>query len=452
MDLNLYQTNINGTIAVALQKINNNKEGAVFITDHNESVVGILTDGDIRSFLIKSNDTKAPIEKAINKNFVYVNENCSRESVLKLLDHKIKIIPVIDKDRKLVKVYSRTSFPLHNSAKSVVHSKSPVRISFSGGGSDLTQYFFENGGVALNSTISMFSHSTLKKRSDQSIKIISHDLNEVVEVDNLEALFKTKNIPLVNSLLKLLRPEFGFELQISSDFPVGSGLGGSAVVLSSIIGCFNQMNEDRWDSYEIAEIAFQAERLFMDVAGGWQDQYATVFGGFNFMEFNKESNIIHPLRIRSDIKLELEESLLLCYTGKAHDSGSIQKNHNKNLSNGSIANIVEENKALSYKMKGMLLRGKLSEFGDCLHKGWELKKQFSTGISDTGLDKIYTVARENGAKGGKLLGAGGGGYFLFYVNPFQRAQLKHALENKLGLKTQNFVFDEKGLQTCRLKS
>lgn len=259
-------------------------------------------------------------------------------------------------------------------------------------------------------------------------------------------------MPLITSLIKLINPEYGFELTVYSDFPVGSGLGGSVVVLSSIIGCFNYLCEDCWDSYEIAEIAFQAERLFMDVAGGWQDQYATVFGGFNFMEFNKDNNVIHPLRIRSDIKLELEESLLLCYTGKAHDSGNIQKKHKSNLSNGSIQDIIEQNKELSYKMKGMLLRGRLQKFGEYLHNGWELKKQFSQAISDSHLNEIYELARKNGATGGKILGAGGGGYYLFYVNPFKKAKLRKVLEEELGLKTQNFVFDDKGLQTCRLKS
>ena len=138
-------------------------------------------------------------------------------------------------------------------------------------------------------------------------------------------------LDLVKSVIKLLNPDFGFELYTYSDVPPGSGLGGSAVLLSAIIGAFNNFRENKFNDYEIAELAFHAERVELGLAGGWQDQYATVFGGFNFMEFKDHENIVNPLRVSGDIINELEDSLILCYSGLNHNSGDIHDNQKENM-------------------------------------------------------------------------------------------------------------------------
>ena len=161
--------------------------------------------------------------------------------------------------------------------------------------------------------------------ADNRIRIYSHDFRCTVEAENLAALGSEGELALIKSVICLIQPAYGFDLEVSADFPVGSGLGGSAVVSSAIIGCFNEFRSDRWDRHEIAEMAFQAERLMLNIPGGWQDQYATVFGGFNHMEFTSEQNAIVPLRLEPNIVAELEESLVLCYTGGDHDSGSIHR-------------------------------------------------------------------------------------------------------------------------------
>jgi D-glycero-alpha-D-manno-heptose-7-phosphate kinase len=231
---------------------------------------------------------------------------------------------------------------------------------------------------------------------------------------------------------------------------MNSGLGGSAVVTSSILGCFNQLRNDKWDQYEIAEIAFQSERLNLGVAGGWQDQYATVFGGVNFMEFNSDQNIIHPIRLNSDILLELEESLVLCYTGLTHDSGNIHDDQKEQTKSSSVKERIESNVHLTFEMRNYLLKGKLFDFGKALNKTWELKKSFSAKISNPVLDDVYDGAMQNGAIGGKLLGAGGGGFFLFYVQPFDKLKLINWLESK-NLKYTPFVFEDKGLQSWTVR-
>ena len=163
------------------------------------------------------------------------------------------------------------------------------------GGSDLTHYFVDEGGAVINTTISLFSHATLRLRNDKQVIVHSRDLRDSLHASNLQEVFSHKGkFGLLQALLKTVHPDFGFELYLHSDFPMNSGLGGSAVVSAAVLGCFNQFRQDRWDLHELAELAFQAERLYQGVSGGWQDQYATVFGGFNFMEFRMDQNIVHP--------------------------------------------------------------------------------------------------------------------------------------------------------------
>jgi len=450
LNLNLYQLPSTSSIQKAMLLIDENKSGFVCLLDNLQKVIGILTDGDIRRYLIKNANVNVQCESIMNAQFVWVSEEASREQVLKLLDHKIHIIPVLSVDKKLVRIISKDVFPLNLEQPFYARSKSPVRISFGGGGTDMTRYFMENGGAVLNATVRMYSHATLRKRDDMSIKIYSHDLDKVVEAPSLDQV-QDKSFSLIVSLIKLIKPDFGFELEIGSDFPVGSGLGGSAVVMSAIAGCFNQFRVDTWDNYEIAEICFQAERLHLGVAGGWQDQYATVFGGHNFMEFNHDNNVVHPLRVKDDVIKELEETLILCYTGKLHHSGNIQTQFQKQIqSSDDVQKLIAINKDLTYQMKTHLLKGKIKELGQAVHQSWICKRQFSAGITDHELDAIYSFAMDHGSYGGKLLGAGGGGYFLFFVEPFKKYQLIKQLTQK-GYVCSNVNFDDQGLQAWKVR-
>lgn len=451
-DLSWFVVNQNENLGAVMRTIEENHSRCAVVVDENSKVVGIASDGDIRRYLIKNPSLDTAVKICMNRSYVFAQKESSREYVLKLLDHRVLAVPIIDSEGKLFDVITHQDFPLDKEKDIVIRSRSPVRISFSGGGTDLTHYFVKNDvGVVMNATIKLYSHCSLRKRKNSSIKIYSSDLDEVVEIEKLSDLSKYPKFILVHSLLRLINPEFGFELVISSDFPVGSGLGGSAVVLSAIIGCFNQLREDPWDQHEIAQLAFQAERIFLKMQGGWQDQYATVFGGFNFIEFRESGNIVHPLRVKKEIILELEENLLLCNSKQVHVSGKIHEEQKSTFEkNAEVQNLVHQNKELCYQMKTILLRGNLNEFGRSLDKAWNLKRSFSSGISNNRLDEIYQMARDAGALGGKLLGAGGGGFFLFYVPP----EFRHGLMKKLedfGLETKSVHFDEDGLQVWTVR-
>ena len=193
----------------------------------------------------------------------------------------------------------------------------------------------------------------------------------------------------------------------------------------------NELRNDKWSQYELAEIAFQAERLHLGIAGGWQDQYATVFGGFNFIEFQNEENIVNPIRVHHDVVKELEESLILCDTGINHNSGKIHENQKAAMKATSVNDLVRENVKLTHTIRKYLLRGNLPMLGECLDNAWNIKRNLSSMISSNHIDEIYNGAKKHGALGGKLLGAGGGGYFLFYVPPFEKHHLLDYLEKKI---------------------
>jgi D-glycero-alpha-D-manno-heptose-7-phosphate kinase len=276
-------------------------------------------------------------------------------------------------------------------------------------------------------------------------------LKKKIEANNLPELLSLKSdFGLIQSTLKTIQPDFGFELILNSDFPMKSGLGGSSVLSAAILGCFNQLRKDKFDSYEIAELAYQAERIYLGVSGGWQDQYATVFGGINFMEFSAGRNQIQPLRIPTDVIRELEENMFLCYTGSNHDSGEVHDNQRKQMGKLDVKNLVKENVKLTYEIREQLLRGKLFQFANSLHKAWELKKNFGEKITNAEFNNLYDFAISNGAIGGKLLGAGGGGYFLFYANPYRKHNLIQALKEN-GNEVRNFLFEDEGLKTWSIR-
>ena len=304
MQLDKFLISESATLRDALLLIERNHHGIILTTGPTGVVTGLATDGDIRRKLLESCSLDDAIALCANTEFVWEDPATTRELLMKKLDHRIRVIPLLDDSRRLVGIVSRDHLPVQEQEAVYARARSPVRISFCGGGSDLTHYFSGAGGAVINTTISLYSHATLRIRNDEKIISQSLDLNESLSADDLQSMLKKESrFGLIQALLKTIQPDFGFELYLHSDFPMNSGLGGSAVVSATILGCFNQFRQDKWDQHELAELAYQAERLYLGVAGGWQDQYATVFGGFNFMEFRTEQNIVHPLRIHADTLL-----------------------------------------------------------------------------------------------------------------------------------------------------
>ena len=445
-ELEKFKVDINDSIKIVVKKIELNKEGFVVVLK-NKVIYGLVTDGDLRRYFIKGGKLSDSVEKCCNKNFLSISENISHEEIYKMLDDEIKFIPTVNKENELVNIITKKRIPDRKENNIYYRSKSPVRISFSGGGSDTTFFFKDNKGAVINATINLYCHSTLFIRKDKIIIIKSLDLEIEKSFKDLDSFLNNpEKLKLIASVIKILNPNFGFELFLQSDFPPSSGLGGSSALLSSIIGCFNELRKDKWNNYEISEIAYQAERLNLGIDGGWQDQYATVFGGLNFIEFNKKKNLIIPLRLHKNILLELEDSLILCYTKTNHGKDNIHEDQKLNTKKDDIKNNINKNVKLAYYIRDSLLRGDLDNFSKYLKESWELKKSYSKYISNSTLNHIYESALKNGASSGKLLGAGGGGFFLFFVKPEKRNKLIKWL-HKEKLEITNFTFEKYGLRS-----
>jgi len=429
--------------------LNKNKKGIVFIGDRNGRILGCVTDGDIRRQLLVKNDLSVAVSTFMNQEFVRVPSTASRENILKLLDHGTRIVPVLDSDGRLLQICSRDDFRLQDSSEFFSRARAPARISFGGGGSDLTQYFLDQGGAVISGTIARYAHATLQLRSDQVVRIYSHDLDCSVEAGSVGDLEFDGELDLIKAVVRLIQPNFGFELDVGADFPVGSGLGGSASIAAAIIGCFNETRINPWTRHEIAEMAFQAERLSLNIPGGWQDQYAAVFGGFNYMEFSADDNLIVPLRLDHEILRELEANIMLCHTGRNHNSGAIHSDQSARVKDSAeVRAAIKRQKDMTLEMRKRLLRGDILGYGRLLDEAWNNKRQMSNLISNKELDRVYETAIRAGALGGKILGAGGGGYFMFFVSPFERLAVCQALEG-LRYNSERILFDVDGLTSWK---
>jgi D-glycero-alpha-D-manno-heptose-7-phosphate kinase len=437
-----------------LQAINRLEAGQVqiaFVLDRDDRLVGVVTNGDVRRFLLEGGQPNQSVRLCMNRTFRSAADAATREDLLKLLDLGFNAIPKVDNDGRLIDVITPDRLPTIPEAPVLVRSRAPVRVSFGGGGSDLTYFFVDHPGAVLSTTISLFCHVTLIPRPDEQIHLHSEDLGTMQQYDSMKDLeARLERNSLIAAAVSVVRPRSGFDLYVRSDFPVGSGLGGSSAVTTAVVAAFNELRLDRWTTYEIAEVCFQAERLCFGVAGGWQDQYASAFGGFNLIEFDGSRNLVHPIRLEEAIVNELEECLILCDTQMSHESSVIHKAQREDFDDGKKATDLTDAVNLCRKMHRHLIRGELSEFGRALHAGWQLKRGLTSSVSNGHIDDVYSAAMSAGALGGKLLGAGGGGFLLFFVQPRFRKAVTDGLK-EAGCKISAFRFESRGVVSWRTK-
>jgi len=336
----------------------------------------------------------------------------------------------------------------------LVRSKAPLRISFSGGGTDVPPYPQTKGGVVLSSTINKYAYASLIPLKDKNeIKVVSLDYERTLEYKNEEDLEYNGDLDLVKSVIKNMKiVNKGIKIYLHSDAPPGSGLGSSSTMVVSLIGLFRHWLNMPLTNYDIADLAYKIERVDLGIEGGLQDQYAATFGGFNFIEFLENMVIVNPLKIPDDIVEELNYSLLLCYTGKRRLSANIIKEQVDGVvkKKEGVIRAMDELKSITIKMKNALLQGKLNDFGGLLHYAWENKKKMASKITAPFIDEMYEAACKKGALGGKILGAGGGGYLLVYA-PFNRRHIIAEELERLGGKMVNFDFEFKGLRTWEIR-
>jgi D-glycero-alpha-D-manno-heptose-7-phosphate kinase len=428
--------------------IHTSGHGFGIITDKTGVCVGIVTDGDIRRKLLTGTELEDQIGNVMNRDFIYADQNDTPHTVLRLFDRKISLLPVLDESGKPADLYLLSDFKASSRGEDrIIRARVPVRISYSGGGTDMSYYFDHFPGAVLSSTITKYCTASVLVRDDQKIQLRSKDFGLEYEADSLADIGFGDQLDLVKSAVKIMQPSFGFELETQSDIDVGTGLGGSSAMTVAIIGALNQFrNEKRLDLYDIADLAYQSERLNLGISGGWQDQYSTAFGGFNWIDFRQNEVLVNPLRINREIILELKYNLMLFRFGGSHDSGKIQEQNSNdfNISDKDRMDNFTKMTSLAVEMKEYLLKGKVKKFGDLLDASWQLKKSFSTA-SNSFVDGLYALARKEGALGGKVLGAGHAGYILIYSSPKFHKAIKDAFAEK-GAKLEVFDYSEYGLE------
>jgi D-glycero-alpha-D-manno-heptose-7-phosphate kinase len=331
-------------------------------------------------------------------------------------------------------------------------AKAPLRVSFAGGGTDVKPFPTTDGGCVLSATIDRFAYGSLRSRTDRQITIESVDFGTSLDFGVKDPIMFDGKLDLVKAVIRELgaSEEEGYDLLLHSSAAPGSGLGSSSTVMVCLIGLLKERYKLNLNEYEIAQMAYQVEREQLAIQGGSQDQYSAVFGGFNFMEFDGSSVVVNPLRIRDDTVNELEHNMLLAYTGITRASSEIIEDQTERLEAGSQETILglREQKRLAVEMKVALLRNELSLFGELLGHAWEQKKRMSTKITNGYIDEIYAAARGHGALGGKVTGAGGGGYVLLYCDFHTKHKVAEVLSS-MGATVEEFAFAPRGLVTWR---
>ena len=330
----------------------------------------------------------------------------------------------------------------------IIRSKAPLRISFGGGGTDVSPYAEECGGVTLSATIDKYAYCTITTLGHDLITVKSLDYDILTSFRPKENFTFDGNLDLIKAAFKVLQVDEGLDMLIHSDMPPGSGLGASSTMTVALVGALRHYKKLPLELYDIAELAYKIEREEMGISGGRQDQYAASFGDFNFTEFYGDRVVVNPLRIREETRNELEYRLILCYTGKTRLSAGIIQDQVGRYVRREIDTVraLDETKKLAIEMKTALLLNNIDEFGLLLNEAWQAKKKFTPKISDTGIDDLYSKAIQSGALGGKLLGAGGGGYLLLLCEYDKRHLVADCLEDAGG-KVVNFAFENKGLHT-----
>ena len=329
----------------------------------------------------------------------------------------------------------------------VIRGRAPLRISFGGGGTVVATFCVAQGGAIIGSTINKYAYCSIVPRKDDQIIVHSLDFDMTVKYNARENYVYDGRLDLVTAALKAMKIDQGCEVYLQCDAPPGSGLGTSSTVMVALLIAMARWKGVELDGYGLADLAYQVEREDLKIDGGYQDQYASTFGGFNFIEFHGRNDVVvNPLRIKKDIIHELQYNLLLCYTGNIHVSANIIRDQVDNYKKQDPFRAMCEVKALSYAMKDELLKGNLHNFGRLLDYGWESKKRMSTRITNPQIDLLYEEAKKAGALGGKLLGAGGGGFLLIYCPYNVRHKVADRLE-QAGGQLMDWNFELRGAQS-----
>ena len=321
----------------------------------------------------------------------------------------------------------------------MIVSRAPLRFSLGGGGSDLPAYYRRFGGFSVSAAIDRYVYVTANKRFYDDIRL-SYSETEIVPrvADIRHRIFR--------EALAMTHIERGIELTSVADLPANSGLGSSGAFTVALLNALHTYNRDFVSSRLLAEQACELEMVRLGDPVGKQDQYIAAYGNVTSLEIDTQGNVeVKPVPIRPEALDELEHNLLVAYTGIERPSRQVLSEQGERLSAPESAAVdsMHRIRELGRDVYDLLVRGNIDAYGDLLHEHWCHKKKLASSVSDPTIDEYYEAARRAGALGGKLMGAGGGGFFMFYVRPDARRRVCEELQ-RLKLRQLRFRFELDG--------
>lgn len=339
-----------------------------------------------------------------------------------------------------------------------VRARAPLRLGLAGGGTDVSPFCDLHGGYVLNATIDRYAYATIKILEEPVVRFIATDQQNQCEYPLAASYSVEGPVKLLIAVYNAMITEYNsgkpiaMELSTHCDAPIGSGLGSSSTLVVAMLRAFAELLNIPLDDYALAHLSFRIERVDCGLQGGRQDQYAATFGGFNFMEFYADNRaVINQLRIKNWIISELEASLVLFYTGVSRESAKIIADQSAGVSANTESAIQAMHglKAEAARMKECVLRGDFSGIVESMRMGWENKKRSAKTVSNPMIEEIYESTCQAGALAGKISGAGGGGFMMFFCPPERRMDVVRQLNRFEGV-VSNCHFTKNGTQGWRL--
>ena len=340
----------------------------------------------------------------------------------------------------------------------IIRSRAPLRLGLAGGGTDLSPFCDLHGGFVLNATIDLYAYAHIEITTDDRVYFEARDIGKQFEGPAQSQLTPDGPLALHKAVYNRIVRQYcdgrplSLRMATHCDAPPGSGLGSSSTLVVAMIKSFVEWLRLPLGEYDVARMAFEIERRELGLSGGRQDQYAATFGGFNFMEFYADERVIvNPLRIKNWILSELECSIVLYFTGVSRASASIIDEQVRHVRQGDVASLeaMMQLKSDALAMKEALLKGDFASFARHMGKSWEAKKLTARSVSNSHIDDLFRTAMTAGAIAGKVSGAGGGGFMMFFVDPWKRVAVAQALE-EMGGAVRACHFTKHGTEGWRL--
>ncbi len=324
-------------------------------------------------------------------------------------------------------------------------ARSPKSISLGGGGTDLEDYYASYGGLVVSTAINKYFYAILTTGETYDLQVISADYRSLIRHSPYSDLFWDGDLALPKAVLHHFGIRRGINLFVASEVPPGTGLGSSSAAAVTLVRAISTLLEQPMTKQQVADLASYIEINKMGMPIGKQDQYASAFGGLNMITFRSQGVTVEPLRIAPAVRQTLERRLLLFFTGSSRVSTSILKHQRKSTrdQDDTVLQALHNIKRVACKMQACLEQGDLDGFAHLLDYSWQEKRRLAPGLSNSSIDEWYALARQQGAAGGKITGAGGGGFMLLYCEEQAQERVTQALEAR-GLKRMNFLFDQQG--------